>query len=177
MYINLGLEHIITGYDHLLFLLALILISQRSTDILKIVTAFTVAHSITLFLASVEIIPLYPKWIEAGIALTICYVAVENLLVKTLKWRWALTFCFGMIHGVGFASSISDIGFDKTYLVTSLLSFNAGIEIGQLVVVGIVLPILLKLRSNAGAYTVFYRVASGCIFLIAAYWLVQRIAV
>ena len=95
--------------------------------------------------------------------------------MKTLKWRWTLTFCFGLIHGLGFALSISEIGFDKTYLVTSLLSFNAGIELGQLAVVGIALPLLAKLRSNERTYAAFFRVASGCIFLIGAYWFVQRV--
>lgn len=177
MYINLGLEHIITGYDHLLFLFALIIISKRFADVLKIVTAFTIAHSITLTLAALEVVPVYPKWIEAGIALTIGYVAVENFFVQTSKWRWALTFLFGLIHGLGFASAISEIGFDKSYTVTSLLSFNVGIELGQLFVVAILLPVLLKLRSKESIYKAFFYGASACTFIIAMYWFVQRITV
>lgn len=175
MYINLGLEHIITGYDHLLFLFSLIIISERFSDVLKIVTAFTVAHSITLTLAALGMVPVYPKWIEAGIAFTIGYVAVENFFVKTSKWRWLLTFGFGLIHGLGFATAISEIGFDTKYTVISLVSFNVGIELGQLAVVGIVLPLLLKFRKNPGYYRIFFRGASACILLISAYWFVQRI--
>lgn len=177
MYLNLGLEHIITGYDHILFLLVLIIISKRFVDVLKIVTAFTVAHSITLFLASMEMIPLYPMWVEAAIALTICYVTIENFFIKTSKWRWVLTFVFGLIHGIGFASSIQDIGFNKTYFMTSLISFNIGIEMGQLAIVAIVLPILLKLQNYPKFYNGFFLVTSLIIFVISAYWFVERILV
>jgi hydrogenase/urease accessory protein HupE len=175
MYINLGLEHIITGYDHLLFLFALIIISDRLVEVLKIVTAFTIAHSITLTLAALGMVPIYPKWIEAGIALTIAYVAVENFFVKTSKWRWFLTFVFGLIHGLGFASAISEIGFDRQYTVTSLVSFNVGIELGQLAVVAVVLPLLLKFRRYEGAYRLFFQGASVCILLISGFWFVERI--
>ncbi|WP_171654595.1 HupE/UreJ family protein [Paenibacillus foliorum] len=176
MYVNLGLEHIITGYDHLLFLFSLIIISQRFSNVLKIVTAFTIAHSITLTLAALGYIPLYPKWVESGIALTIAYVAIENFFVKTSKWRWLLTFGFGLIHGLGFASSISQIGFDRTYSAVSLISFNVGIELGQLAVVGIVLPLLLKYRSRK-EYKYFFNAASACTLIIALYWFVERIIV
>ncbi|MCJ8013436.1 HupE/UreJ family protein [Paenibacillus sp. KQZ6P-2] len=177
MYINLGLEHIITGYDHLLFLLALIIISKKFTDVLKIITAFTIAHSITLTLAALELIPVFPKWIEAGIALTIAYVAMENFFVKTSKWRWALTFAFGLIHGLGFATAISEIGFDQTYTALSLLSFNVGIEVGQLLVVALVLPFLLKLQSNEKYYRPFFYSTSACIFAVATIWFFQRLFV
>lgn len=176
MYINLGLEHIITGYDHLLFLLGLIIIAERFKTILKIITAFTISHSLTLCLAVLNLVPVYPKWIEVGIALTICYIAVENLFVKTFKWRWALTFVFGLIHGLGFASGISEIGFQKSYLATSLISFNVGIELGQLGVVGILLPILIRFREkNSAYYTIFFRTVSVCIFLIGLYWVFIRL--
>ncbi|MFE5324012.1 HupE/UreJ family protein [Paenibacillus sp. NPDC056579] len=175
MYINLGLEHILTGYDHLLFLLALIIVSERFAVILKIVTAFTIAHSITLCLAALGLIPVYPKWIEAGIALTICYVAVENFFVRSFRWRWVLTFLFGLIHGLGFASSISEIGFHTGYLVTSLVSFNVGIELGQLGIVAVLLPILSRLRKQTGVYTWFFRATSACILVIGLYWVVERI--
>ncbi|MCC2684486.1 MAG: hypothetical protein K0R75_1385, partial [Paenibacillaceae bacterium] len=174
-YLNLGLEHIITGYDHLLFLFSLIIIADRFKEVLKIVTAFTIAHSITLTLAALGFVPLYPKWVEAGIALTICYVAIENFYVKSSKWRWLVTFCFGLIHGLGFARAIGEIGFDTKNMVTSLVSFNVGIELGQLTVVAIVLPILLKMQKNPRMYRMFFRGASACILLIAAFWFFQRI--
>jgi hydrogenase/urease accessory protein HupE len=175
MYINLGLEHIITGYDHLLFLLALIIIAESFKTIMKIVTAFTIAHSLTLCLAVTGLLPVYPKWIEVGIALTICYVAVENFFLKSFKWRWALTFLFGLIHGLGFASAINEIGFHKSYLVTSVISFNVGIELGQLCIVGLLLPILIKFRGKSAYYSMFFRGTSACIFLIGVYWVIERV--
>jgi hydrogenase/urease accessory protein HupE len=176
MYINLGLEHIITGYDHLLFLFSLLLLAGRFKDVLKIVTAFTVAHSITLTLAALGLVPVYPKWVESGIALTIAYIAVENFFVKSSRWRWALTFVFGLIHGLGFARAISEIGFDKANMVTSLVSFNVGIELGQLAVVAIVLPLLLKLRrTSQRSYRIFTYSASACITAVAVFWFVERI--
>jgi hydrogenase/urease accessory protein HupE len=174
MYINLGLEHIITGYDHILFLLALIVITRSFKKAVKIVTAFTVAHSITLFLVAMELVPVYPKWIEAGIAMTICYVAVENFFAPNAKWRWGLTFVFGFIHGFGFAASIADIGFDKKNLVASLLSFNVGIELGQFAIMGCIFPVLLKMRTNTRYYSVLLKGVSACIFLIGAYWFIER---
>ncbi|WP_179136149.1 HupE/UreJ family protein [Paenibacillus sp. 32352] len=175
MYINLGLEHILSGYDHLLFLLALLIAAERFTAILKIITAFTIAHSITLCLAALGLVPVYPKWIEAGIALTICYVAVENFFVKSFHWRWILTFVFGLIHGLGFASAISEIGFHQSYLVTSLISFNVGIALGQLGIVAILLPLFVQLRRRKPVYAWFFRGTSACIFVIGLYWLIQRL--
>lgn len=175
MYLNLGLEHIISGYDHLLFLFSLIVISKRFKDVLKIVTAFTIAHSITLSLAAFGLVPVYPKWIEAGIALTIVYVAIENFFVSDSGWRWLVTFVFGLIHGLGFARAIGEIGFDKHHMITSLLSFNIGIELGQLGVVAVVLPLLLHLQKNKTFYTWFFRCSSACILVIAAFWFFQRI--
>lgn len=175
MYVNLGLEHILTGYDHLLFLLALLIAAERFTVILKIITAFTIAHSITLCLAALGLVPVYPKWIETGIALTICYVAIENFFVKSFRWRWVLTFIFGLIHGLGFASAISEIGFHQSYLVTSLVSFNVGIELGQLGVVAILLPLFTQLRRRGTVYTWFFRGTSACIFIVGLYWVVQRL--
>lgn len=176
MYINLGLEHIVTGYDHLLFLFALILIAERFGTMLKIITAFTIAHSLTLCLAVLGLLPVYPQWVEAGIALTICYVAVENFFLTSFKWRWLLTFLFGLIHGLGFANSIREIGFHQSYMVTSLISFNVGIELGQLAIVAILLPMLVKFRRQSAGYSWFFRGASACIFLVGLYWVIERIA-
>ncbi|MDQ1908989.1 HupE/UreJ family protein [Paenibacillus sp. GD4] len=175
-YLDLGLEHIITGYDHLLFLLALIIVSKKFAEVLKIVTAFTVAHSITLTLAAIGWIPANPNWIEAGIALTICYVAIENFFVTPPGWRWMITFLFGLIHGIGFATAISDIGFDQKYFITSLVSFNVGIELGQLACVALVLPILIMLQKKERYYTFVFRGASASIFVIAALWFVDRLS-
>lgn len=116
-YFKLGIEHILTGYDHLLFLLSLVLIASRFKDALKIVTAFTIAHSITLFLVASGRIHDIPSWVEALIAVTICYVAVENRFVKKAKWRWVMTAIFGLIHGMGFAGALAETGLPKDNLI------------------------------------------------------------
>lgn len=173
-YFVLGIEHILTGYDHLLFLLSLILIASRFKDALIIVTAFTVAHSITLFLVATGTINVNSAWVEVTIALTICYVALENLFVQKAKWRWLLTAMFGLIHGMGFAGAVAETGLPKRNLIGTLLSFNIGVEAGQLMVLCVVLPLLLALRK----YT-WYRklmISTSCIiFMMALYWVVQRL--
>lgn len=173
-YFTLGIEHILTGYDHLLFLLALIIAAARLKDVVKIVTAFTVAHSITLFLAATGRIHIESRWIEAGIALTIAYAAIENLYIRSVNIRWVLTFLFGLVHGMGFAGAISEVGLPEQYLISSLLSFNLGVEAGQLAVVLIVLPFLLKMRQWK-FYRTGVKTASILFALIAVYWFFERI--
>lgn len=175
-YLLLGIKHILTGYDHLLFLLSLIIVATRLKDIIKIVTAFTLAHSITLFLTATEHISVNSRWIETGIALSIAYVAIENPFIKTVRIRWVITFIFGLIHGMGFAGAISEIGLPREYLVSSLLSFNIGVEIGQLGVIIVILPILLKLQK----FTWYRKLVIGVsmiVLLIAVYWALQRIGI
>ncbi|MFJ7727523.1 HupE/UreJ family protein [Neobacillus sp. NPDC097160] len=173
-YFKLGIEHILTGYDHLLFLLSLVLIASRFKDALKIVTAFTIAHSITLFLVATDRIQVSSHWVEALIALTICYVAVENMFVQKAKWRWILTAIFGLIHGMGFAGALAETGLPKGNLIGSLLTFNLGVEAGQLMVLCLLLPFLLWLRRFP-----WYRkmmISTSCfIFVLAFYWLIQRL--
>ena len=173
-YFVLGIEHILTGYDHLLFLVSLVLIASRFKDALKIVTAFTIAHSITLFLVATDRIQVSSHWVEALIALTICYVAVENMFVQKAKWRWLLTALFGLIHGMGFAGALAETGLPKSNLIGSLLTFNLGVEVGQLMVLCLLLPFLLWLRRFP-----WYRkmmISTSClIFVLAFYWLIQRL--
>ncbi|WP_165452633.1 HupE/UreJ family protein [Paenibacillus thalictri] len=173
-YLLLGVEHIVTGYDHLVFLLSLILVASRLRDIIKIVTAFTIAHSITLFLAATGHISVDSRWIESGIALTIAYVAIENMFVRSVRLRWLVTFLFGLIHGMGFAGAISEVGLPEEYMVSSLLSFNLGVEAGQLAIVLLVMPYLLKLQRTRHYRTIVLAV-SGCVVLLALYWFIQRI--
>ena len=145
----LGIEHILTGYDHLLFLLALILRGGNLVQVLKIVTAFTIAHSVTLGLAALEVVALPGALVEAAIALSIAYVAAENLLPRfAVSRRWAVSFLFGLIHGFGFSSVLREIGLPKENLLLALLNFNLGVEAGQAAVVVVVLPILLALRKR-----------------------------
>ncbi|MFD4707760.1 HupE/UreJ family protein [Gottfriedia sp. NPDC058432] len=173
-YFVLGIEHILTGYDHLLFLVSLVLIATQFKDALKIVTAFTIAHSITLFLVASGYIHVIPSWVEALIALTICYVAVENIFVQRAKWRWLLTALFGLIHGMGFAGALAETGLPKSNLIGSLLTFNLGVEAGQLMFLCLLLPFLLWLRRFP-----WYRkmmISTSClIFVLAFYWFIQRL--
>jgi len=173
-YFKLGIEHILTGYDHLLFLLSLVLIASRFKDALKIVTAFTVAHSITLFLVASGRLQVIPSWVEALIALTICYVAVENMFVQKAKWRWVLTALFGLIHGMGFAGALAETGLPKGNLIGSLLTFNLGVEMGQLMVLCLLLPLLIWLRRFPW-YRKMMMSTSCLIFVLAFYWLIQRL--
>jgi hydrogenase/urease accessory protein HupE len=143
----LGIEHILTGYDHLVFLLALILRGGNIWSLLKIITAFTVAHSITLALAALNIIVLPERLIEATIALSIAYVAAENLFLKhAVSHRWAVSFLFGLVHGFGFSNVLRELGLPKEGLAWSLLNFNLGVETGQAIAVLITVPALFWLR-------------------------------
>ncbi len=145
----LGVEHIATGYDHLLFLLALILCGGRLIELLKIITAFTIAHSLTLGAAALDLVTLPSALVEAVIALSIAYVAFENLAPRyAASRRWTISFLFGLVHGFGFSSVLKEIGLPKDSLLLSLLNFNLGVEAGQLVAVVIVVPLLAWLRST-----------------------------
>src|SRR5579859_324037 len=162
----LGVEHILTGYDHLLFLLALMLRGGGLWSLLKIITAFTIAHSITLALAALDVIVLPGTLVESVIALSIAYVALENLLPRyAASRRWAVSFLFGLVHGFGFSSVLREIGLPKENLLLSLLNFNLGVEVGQLTVVLLVVPILMRMKSRPWEPVVVATV-SGIIFAV-----------
>jgi hypothetical protein len=148
----LGIEHILTGYDHLLFLLALILAGGSLLQLLKIVTAFTLAHTVTLGLAAYDVITLPGALVEAVIALSIAYVAAENLFPRfAISRRWTISFVFGLVHGFGFSSVLKEIGLPKENLLLSLLNFNLGVEAGQAAMVLLALPLLLYVRRRPWA--------------------------
>ena len=145
-YFMKGIEHILTGYDHLCFLLALIVVS-RLRPLIAIITSFTVAHSITLMLAAFEVVKLPTRFIECSIAITIVYVALENLWRAKLTHRWMLTFFFGLIHGFGFANTLNMHEIPPLAKARCLLVFNLGVEAGQLAVVLVLLPVSLALAK------------------------------
>jgi hypothetical protein len=143
-FVVLGIEHILTGYDHLLFLLALLLRGGGLWAMAKIVTAFTLAHSVTLSLAVLDIVVLPERLIEAVIALSIAAVAAENLFLQaTVTRRWVVSFCFGLVHGFGFSMALREMGLPAHGLLLSLFGFNIGVELGQALVVAVALPVLV----------------------------------
>ena len=149
-YFVLGIEHILTGYDHLLFLLVLILRGGSLVQLLKIITAFTLAQSVTLGLAAFDVVTLPGALVEAVIALSIAYVAAENLFPKyAISRRWTVSFLFGLVHGFGFSSVLKEIGLPRDNLLLSLLNFNLGVEAGQAAVVLLLVPILMHIRQRS----------------------------
>ena len=177
-YFLLGIEHILTGYDHLLFLFALVVACRSVRPMLVIVTAFTLAHSITLALAALEIVKLPTMWVEAFIALSIVFVGVENVFLQVRPGRRAvLTFVFGLVHGMGFASALKEIGLGAhgQSILGPLITFNLGVESGQLALVAIVLPILLKLRKRPLFEKWAVPVMSGLVILMGSIWFVERV--
>ena len=174
LFIVLGIKHILSGYDHIAFLLALIVIGLSFKDVIKIITAFTIAHSITLLLAALQIISLNSRFVEIVIALSICYVALENLFRKEVNYRWILTFGFGLIHGFGFASILQELILERANLLSSVVSFNVGVEIGQIMIFLVVLPILHLLNKRFE----YYKVCMGtsvAIFITGFAWLIERV--
>jgi hypothetical protein len=167
-------EHIWIGYDHIMFLLALIIIGSRLGPLVKIVSAFTVAHSITLILATLEWVVLPQRLVESGIALSIAYVAAENLWLRDTRHRWILTFGFGLVHGFGFANVLRDLGLPSEGLIVSLLAFNVGVEIGQVTIVVLLLPLILWLSVQSFHERVV-QLASALILLFGLGWLVERV--
>ena len=173
-FFKLGMSHILTGYDHLLFLFALLLRKQTFKQYALIVTSFTVAHSITLSLAVLGIMDLPSKFVESFIALSIIYVAFENIFKKEVNHRWGLTFVLGLIHGLGFANILQEMNLSKANLASALVGFNIGIEVVQLVIVLLLLPLLTYIhRLKASSNMIKY--GSIVIILLGTYWLVERL--
>lgn len=158
-YMVAGMEHIFTGYDHICFLIAIILWARSLWPVVKIVTAFTIAHSITLSLAALDIVRLPSAITEPAIAATIIYVGVENFLSRDVGQRWRITFLFGLVHGFGFASALQEFGLPRGALVPALGAFNLGVEIGQIVIVSLALPVLLAVDQIFAAARI--RLAGG----------------
>jgi hydrogenase/urease accessory protein HupE len=171
----LGVEHILTGYDHLVFLLGLILVGQQLRPLLAVVTAFTVAHSLTLGLAVLGIWTPNPDIIEPAIALSILYVGIENWFVRDVHRRWLITFPFGLIHGFGFAGALQEISLSSEQIPLALASFNLGVEAGQLMVLAIVLPLVLWLRRHSWFVNVGVKGMSTGIAIAGGWWFVVRV--
>jgi hypothetical protein len=176
-YLFLGFEHILPeGLDHILFVLGLFFLSSRFKSLLWQVTAFTVAHSVTLALSMFQVISLSPSIVEPIIALSIVYVAVENLCTTELKpWRPFVVFGFGLIHGLGFAGVLSELGLPQQQFLPALVSFNIGVELGQLSVIGLAYLLVGWFRSQTWYRSYLSMPASCGIALMASYWTIDRI--
>jgi hydrogenase/urease accessory protein HupE len=172
-FLQLGIEHIWTGYDHILFLISLLMLGGELRYLLKVVTAFSVSHSFTLFLAALNIVSVPSRWVEIAIALSIAYIASENLWRKQPQARWELAFGFGLIHGLGFSSALQELELPQTNLVTSLASFSVGIEIGQFTIVLIAYLLLSYLRKFPWDLAIRQLISVGVI-IMSAIWFYER---
>jgi hydrogenase/urease accessory protein HupE len=180
-FVQAGIEHIFLGYDHIAFLAAIVLWAQRLWPVIKIVTAFTIAHSITLSLAALQIVVFPSAIVEPAIAATIIFVAVENFFSRNVDGRWRVTFVFGLIHGFGFASALQEIGLPANAVVPTLAAFNIGVEIGQVVIVALIFPLLLwsdrighRAAARNGRHPAVVYFCSAAILSAGLYWLMVR---
>ena len=188
-YLQEGVWHIWIGFDHILFLLALLLpavlvrqgaglrgagsFRQAGLGVLGVVTAFTLAHSITLSLAALELISLPSRWVESAIAASVVLAAANNLH-PVVQARWAMAFFFGLIHGFGFASLLAELGLPAGSLALSLVSFNLGVELGQLAIVALFLPLAFVLRHTPFYQLGVLRAGSLAALVVALVWFVER---
>ena len=178
LYIKLGYLHILPfGFDHILFILSLFLLSTRIKPLLWQATTFTVAHSVTLILSMYQVIPAAPKIIEPLITLSILYVALENIFSPRLKpSRIGVVFLFGLIHGMGFAGALVQIGLPRQAYLLSLIMFNVGVELGQLTIILLARLLISKWFGNKPFYRQYIVIpCSAVIAGIACIWTVQRI--
>ncbi len=178
-FLKLGIEHILTGYDHLLFLFSLLVVTRSFWPAIKIITFFTIAHSITLALAGMNIVDIPGSIVEPLIAATIVYVGLENIIRKdkvTTKQRCILTFFFGLIHGFGFAGVLREMGISsiETGILVPLFSFNLGVELGQITVAAIVLPLIWRLHGQERISRFLVPVGSVLTCIAGGYWLLER---
>jgi hydrogenase/urease accessory protein HupE len=174
----LGIEHIVTGYDHLLFLAALLLVCKTFKEAAGVITFFTIAHSITLSLAALDVVRLDSRIVEPAIAASIIYVGVENIFGRhAFVWRALITFAFGLVHGLGFASALREVGLGSTSVGVAmpLLKFSIGLETGQLTIAAVLLRVLLSLRKQPQYESRWVPICSILVALIGAYWLVTRV--
>jgi hypothetical protein len=177
-FVRLGFTHILSGTDHLLFLLCLVIPLRRFRALLPVVTAFAIAHSITLLASAFGLAPealWFPPLIETLIAVSILYMALENILAATFEHRWVVAFAFGLVHGFGFSFALrNSLQFAGTHLVMSLLAFNVGVELGQLFVLLVLIPPLIWLCRMSRSDRIATIVASALVAHVAWHWTIDR---
>lgn len=187
-YLRLGVEHLLFGFDHILFVVGLTFLVRRPLQLVQVVTAFTAAHSITLALSTLGVVTLPQRPVEAVIALSILFLAVElargtggaagarEQRSALARSPWAIAFGFGLLHGFGFAGALADIGLPEQARAMALLLFNVGVEIGQLAVVGLLLALLYGLRARRAALpAIAAQVPIYVMGTVSAYWFLERV--
>ena len=177
-FLSLGVKHILTGYDHLLFLFGLLLVARGFFSSLGIITSFTIAHSITLAVATLQLVQIPSRIVEPLIAASIVFVGCENLLRGDIpKARRIVPFGFGLIHGFGFASALREAGIGSVTggILLPLFSFNLGVELGQIMVAAVALPVIWRLRENPMFITRWAPACSAAVVLLGSFWFVERV--
>ena len=177
-FLTLGVKHILAGYDHLLFLFGLLLVARGFFSSLGIITSFTIAHSITLAVATLHVVQIPSRIVEPLVAASIVFVGIENLLRGDIPTaRRIVAFGFGLIHGFGFASALREagIGSGAGGIVLPLFSFNLGVELGQIMVAAVALPVIWKLRDKPRFITRWAPACSAAVVLLGSFWFVQRV--
>jgi len=177
-FLGMGIKHILTGYDHMLFLFALLIGCRRVSSFVKLITAFTVGHSISLALATLGWVEIPSRVVEPLIAATIIYVAVENMIRRqAVSHRALLTFGFGLVHGFGFAGALREmgVGSNGSAVALPLLGFNSGVEIGQLIVAAVILPVIWSVKDKPQFAVRWAPACSMVVALAGSFWFIQRV--
>ena len=175
------MHHIFIGYDHIAFLLALLLAARGLMEMVKIATSFTVAHSLTLLFSALDVIRLKPQVTESLIAASIVYVAVENYTLKEGKYRWILTFAFGLVHGLGFSTVLKERLSESSGILVPVVSFNVGVELGQIAILLVAFPLAAWARRGPDKESGERRrrrllvIGSTAILLLGVTWLAERL--
>ena len=173
-YFRLGIEHILTGFDHLAFLIGLIVLPGSTRSLLLAVTAFTLAHSLSLALSIFGLVAPASHWVEIAIALSIAYVGFENFVRRDARSRWRVTLAFGFVHGFGFAGALREIGVPPDRAPAALALFNLGVELGQLLMLGLAIPVLNQLRDRPAVWSRAAHALNVGLIALGLGWAVQR---
>jgi hydrogenase/urease accessory protein HupE len=180
-FVRWGMHHIFIGYDHIAFLLALLLAARKLMEMVKIATSFTVAHSLTLLLSALDVIRIKPQITESLIAASIVYVALENFWLREARYRWVLTFMFGLVHGLGFSSVLKERLAASSGILVPVVSFNLGVELGQIAILLVAFPLASWIRRGRDEVSTERRhrrlLVSGStiILILGAVWLFERL--
>jgi len=176
-YLLSGIEHILIGYDHVAFLLAVILWARSVRSLLAIVTGFTLAHSVTLSLAALDVVSVPGAVIEPLVAASIIFVAAENYIIPNAAHRWWVATLFGLVHGFAFAGALGEVGLPQGAKLVALVCFNLGVEVGQIAIVLIAVPLIVALerRLSAVAARRLIHATSGVLLVLGVYWMAERI--